>query len=441
MVTASVDLDTTLAAIVEAAHQLTGAYSTAILLLDAKNELVIRAGTGPMKDAVGEHVPAASGVVGRALSAAQTCLVPDMGLEHGRARPDLDAKTGVRTYVATPLIWRDERLGVLTVGVHIPDALNATDAALLTELGEQAAAAVAHARAYSQEQARREELEVLSAAISHAQQQLIEGEKQSAIGQLAHGIAHELNTPLGVIVSNLSVLGTYVDSFTTVANAAKQAIERLRAGDDVAETASKLDEQLASAEIDYLLEDLPALASESVESARRMAAIVRSVALFARSTSDTLAPTSVEDALEAAITLAWNELKHHAELVRAYSPAPNVLGNTTELTQLFVHLLLNATQALDGRGGSITVGTRSEGAVVAVHISDTGHGIAPRHMSRIFDPFFTTKAVGQGSGMGLAVARGIVNHHGGTIDIESEPEVGTSVTVRLPIAIPPQEPA
>jgi signal transduction histidine kinase len=361
-----------------------------------------------------------------------------MHLEPSRARPDLDDRTGLRSYIATPLIWREERLGVLTVGAPEPHALNSADAELFAELAEQAAAAVAHAHAYTQEQARREELEVVNAALSHAQRKLIDGEKQSALGQLAHGIAHELNTPLGVIISNLSVLGTYTDALTQVATASKDTIQRLRAGEHPDEIATGLEEELAAAELEYLLEDLPALASESAESAKRVASIVRSVAVFARASSDTLTPVSVEEALESAITLAWNELKHRGDLVRAYAAAGPVLGNMTELTQLFVHLLLNAAQALDDRSGSVTVSIKEEGAGVAVRITDTGRGIDPEHMARIFDPFFTTRVVGEGTGMGLAVCRGIVTRHGGTIEVESQPGNGTTFIVRL-LHAPAQE--
>ncbi len=236
---------------------------------------------------------------------------------------------------------------------------------------------------------------------------------------------------MGVIISNLSVLGTYTDSLTQVASASKDTIARLRARHDPDQIATGLEEELASAELEYLLEDLPALASESVESAKRMASIVRSVAVFARASSEGLTAVSVEEALESAITLAWNELKSRGELVRAYSPTAPVLGNITELTQLFVHLLLNAAQALDGGHGSITVSIQDEGGVVAIGITDTGRGISAEHVARIFDPFFTTRAIGDGTGMGLAVCRGIVTRHGGTIDVQSEPGKGTTFTVRL----------
>jgi len=333
LVSASVDLDATLNAIVNAAQQLTGAASTAILLVEDDSNLMVRAGTGPAVSTVGQHVPMSAGVAGRALAEGRPILIDDMHNEPSRARPDLDALTGIRSYLATPLIWRDETLGVVTVGALEPGALGATDAQLVSELGEQAATAVANARAYDR--------------LKRTQSRLIETEKLSGIGQLAHGIAHELNTPLGVIISNLSVLGQYTAGLSQIATTTHDALKRLRQGDDPGQVATDLETGLNAAELDYLLEDLPALASESTDSAKRMASIVRSVALFARGGSDSLTPVSAEEALEAAITLAWGELKQRSELVRDYTPVPMVLGNTAELTQLFVHLLLNAAHAFD----------------------------------------------------------------------------------------------
>ena len=434
LVTASVDLDATLDAIVEAVQQLTGATSTAILLLDDAQHLVLRAGRGPVTTVVGEAVPVSSGIVGRALDEGRTIVVPDMQAETSRARPDLDARTGLRSFIATPLVWREERLGVLTIGAQEAAALDDSHAELLAQLAEQAAAATSNARAYAQEQARREELELLNQALSRAQRRLVNGEKQAALGQLAHGIAHELNTPLGVVISNLSVLGGYADSLSLVATAAKRSIAELRADGEKENVAAHLEQELAASELEYLLEDLPALASESVESARRMAAIVRSVAVFAGASSDAMTLIKVEDALEAAITLAWNQLKQRAEVVRVFAQVPGVLGNASELTQLFVHVLLNSVQALSDKSGSITAAIEDEGSMVAIRISDTGHGIAAEHVARVFDPFFTTHSVGEGSGMGLSVSRGIVTRHGGTIELASQVGIGTTVTVRLPRA-------
>src|SRR5438270_5570478 len=443
VVTASLDLDATLGAIVEAAQRLTGAQLLGILLLEDDEHLVIRVGRGDVAAAVGERVRADQGIVGRALLAQQPVLVPDMLAEEDRARPDLDARSGLRTYFVMPLVWRGEPLGAVTVGSAEPAALSPTQAALIRELAELAAAAVAHARDYAREQTRPLEIESLyrelaerTTALERAQKQLVQNEKLAAIGELAHGIAHELNTPLGVILSNLSVLRQYGESLASVAASAQGAVEQLRiTGEPNVQVADTLEASLAAADLGYVLDDLPLLLTESTASAERIAAIVRSVATFARRDADRVAPVDLEETLETAVTLAWGELMHGAELVRTIAGVPHVLGHASELTQVFVHLLLNAAQALDQQPGSITIATETDQQGAVVTISDTGCGVAFEHLPRIFDPFFTTRPPGRGTGMGLAVCHGIVTRHNGTIALESTPGRGTRVTVRLPATV------
>jgi signal transduction histidine kinase len=434
LVTASLDLDSTLEAIVDAAHQLTGAESTAILVQDDGEHLVIRVGRGPVAEAIGERVPVGAGVVGRALLEGRPILVDDMQIEPGRARPDLDARLGVRSYLAAPLVWRGDTLGVVTLGSGAPGVFAQSHCQLVAELAEQAAAAVAHARAYSEELARREQLELLNRSLAQTQQRMVQIEKLTAIGQLANGIAHELNTPLGVIMSNLSVLSGYSAKLGHLAEVSRQAADDLRAGQPTQTIGDALDAAVAISDLDYILEDLPALTTESISSATRITEIVRSIAILAQEGSTQLVPVNVEEALEAAITLVWSELKHRGEVVRAFGGVPRVRGNSSELTQVFVHLLRNATHSLADRGGVVTVTTSHENKQILVRVADNGHGISTEHLARVFEPFFTTRDVGKGTGLGLAVCHGIVTRHDGTIEIQSVRTGGTTVTIKLPAA-------
>jgi two-component system, NtrC family, sensor kinase len=429
LVTASLDLDRTLEAIVDAAHQLIESESTAILLLEDGQHLVIRAGCGAVVGAIGESVPFDAGVVGRALRDSRPVYVDDMLTEPNRARPDLDARSGIRSFLAAPLVWRGVSLGVITAAGLSPGMYGDTEALLAGELAEQAAASVAHARAYAEELARRQELESLNRALVQAEQRLVQTEKLAAIGHLAHGIAHELNTPLGVIISNLSVLAGYGESLGQLAVLARQAALDLRDNGAPEAVASALEVGLRGSDLDYMLEDLPALTTESTASANRIADIVRSVAIFAQTGAAHMGPINIEDALEAGLTLALTEIKHRAKVVREFGGVPDVDGNTSELTQVFVHLLLNAAQALPARGGLVTISTAQDHGQVVVRIADNGHGIPQDILARVFDPFFTTRPVGEGTGLGLAVCHGIITRHAGTIDIQSEPGGGTTVTV------------
>jgi signal transduction histidine kinase len=434
LVSASLDLDTTLEAIVDAAHELIGAESTAILLQEDGEHLVIRVGRGSVASAVGERIPIGAGVVGRALIEGRPVRVDDMLTETGRARPDLDDRSGIRSYLAAPLVWRGDTLGVVTVAATQPGVFSDADCDLAGELAEQAAAAVTHARAYTEELARREQLESMNLALQRAQQHLVQVEKLTAIGQLANGIAHELNTPLGVIISNLSVLAGYGTSLGRLALVTRGAAAQLHEGQSPDIVAEVLDAGLKVADLDYILEDLPALSTESTASANRIADIVRSVAMFARSDAERSGPVDVEGALQSAITLAWNELKQCAEFKREYAGVPPVTGSASELTQVFVHLLLNAAQAIPERGGVVTVSTAYADGGVTIRIADNGSGIPLQNLSRVFEPFFTTRPVGGGIGLGLSICHGIISRHQGTIDIQSVRGGGTTVTVRLAAA-------
>jgi signal transduction histidine kinase len=441
LVRASLELDTTLAAIADAACDLTSAEMSAILLLDADELLVLRLGRGAAVIAGGVKVPMSSGIAGRALSELKTVLVADMHAESQRARPDLDARSGVRAYIAAPLVWDGLRLGVVTVASTEPGALGAADAALVEELAAQAAAAVAHAHAFAQEQDRRAATDVVNrqlaertAQLEQMQRHLLQSEKLTAIGQLANGIAHEMNTPLGIIMSNLSVLKEYglaIADFSGVAQDAAKRLQRLEAPGTVA---AALQSAAQAANLTYILEDLPQLTDESTASADRIATIVRSVATFAQQGVETMVPIRVEEALETAITLSWNELKQHGELVRRLTSVPSVYGQMSELAQVFVHLLINAAQSLPNRQGVVTVTTEADDHEVSIIIGDNGCGIPREHLTRAFDPFFSTREPGMGTGMGLSVCHGIISTFGGTIALESEVGQGTRVTVRLPIA-------
>jgi signal transduction histidine kinase len=266
-------------------------------------------------------------------------------------------------------------------------------------------------------------------ALQQARQRLAQVEKFAAFGQLAPGIAHELNTPLGVIISNLSVLGGYGDSLAQLALVTRAAAAQLRDGQSAAAVAEVLQAGLEAADLDYILEDLPALTTESTSSANRIAEIVRAIALFARPDAERLGPVNLEEAVQAAMTLTWNELKQRAKVERAYGGVSTVHGSASELTQVFVHVLLNAAQSLAERGGVISVTTESAEGRVTVRIADNGAGITPADLAHVFEPYFTTRP--PALGLGLALAREIITRHKGTIDIDSAQGSGTMVTVRV----------
>jgi signal transduction histidine kinase/CheY-like chemotaxis protein len=253
------------------------------------------------------------------------------------------------------------------------------------------------------------------AALRRTQEQLVVADRRISVGRLAAGVAHEVNNPLSFISGNLSFSAVELDKV-------RRALAS-GAPEDVA------DAHRALAAIDAALQD-------GVEGVERVAHIVRSLKTFARQDGDARAPLDLREAVAAAIDMAGPELKHRARLVRDLSRAPPVLGNAVRLSQVFLNLLINAAQAVDGRGAGrneirISLRRDPEGWAVC-EVSDTGCGMGPDVLAHLWEPFFTTKPVGVGSGLGLSVSRNIVEAHGGAISVESREGEGSTFRVRLP---------
>ena len=258
--------------------------------------------------------------------------------------------------------------------------------------------------------------------------QLLQQEKMASIGQLAAGVAHEINNPMGFISSNLGTMGKYLERLEAF-------LELQSAG--LAEVApAELKEELAQArrklKVDYVLGDARSLLAESQDGAERVRTIVQNLKSFSRLDDAQANYVDLNDCLESTITIAWNELKYKTTLVRDYGELPAVKCLPQQLNQVFLNMLVNAAHAIETQG-EITVTTRREGEQVSVAIHDTGCGIPEEIRSRIFEPFFTTKEVGKGTGLGLSISYDIIKKHSGSIEVKSSPETGTSFIIRLPI--------
>jgi PAS domain S-box-containing protein len=278
---------------------------------------------------------------------------------------------------------------------------------------------------------------VLSADVTDRkllENQLKQAQKLESIGQLAAGVAHEINTPIQYIGDNTTFLaGAFRDLGAVL------ALYR-RAGCD---PAARADAESAAerADLDYLLEEAPRAAAQTLEGVKHVARIVKAMKEFAHPGTDEKVPIDLNHAIETVIAVARNEWKYTAEVVTDLEPdLPAVPGLAGGLNQVFLNLLVNAAHAVqslhssDGRKGTITLTTRRFGNLVEVRITDTGCGIPEHIRGRIFDPFFTTKPVGQGSGQGLSIAHAVVvQQHGGAISFESEVGKGTTFVVRLPL--------
>ena len=262
--------------------------------------------------------------------------------------------------------------------------------------------------------------------LEEAQNQLLQSEKMASMGQLAAGVAHEINNPIGFVNSNLGTLQRYVKNLIQLLDAYEGLEDSLSA--DVLQSIRKLKVEIDTT---YLRADIDDLLNESLEGLNRVKRIVQDLKDFSHVDRAELEWADLEKGLDSTLNVVWNELKYKAKVVKEYGHPPSIECFPSQLNQVFMNLLINAVHAIETTG-QITIRTGFDAAQVWVEVEDTGKGIAPEHLGRIFEPFFTTKPVGKGTGLGLSVSYGIVNKHGGHIEVKSTPGKGSIFKVVVP---------
>jgi signal transduction histidine kinase len=273
--------------------------------------------------------------------------------------------------------------------------------------------------------------------LEQAHTQLLQSEKMASIGQLAAGVAHEINNPIGFISSNLNTLANYASTLDNVLSASNSLLQEcLTTASGPVAKAEALQRLCKECDLPYVTSDLHKLVEESLEGAQRVRRIVADLRDFAHIDSPDVAEADINTLMDKTINVAWNELKYKAEVVREYGTIPAIPCYGGQLSQVFLNLLVNAAQAIEERG-RITVRTGQRDSCVWVEVEDTGCGIPPENRDRVFEPFFTTKDVGEGTGMGLHLAYKIVEAHKGTISLTSTISRGTVFRVELPLTGPP----
>jgi two-component system NtrC family sensor kinase len=264
--------------------------------------------------------------------------------------------------------------------------------------------------------------------LKRSQANVLQQEKMASIGQLAAGVAHEINNPIGFINSNLYTLGKYLTRLSGFLAVQSECI----AAGAPAEQVEEVRRQQASLKIDYILKDLEGLVGESLEGAERVRSIVADLKSFSRVDECEFKQADINECLRSTINIAWNEIKYKATLKKELGEIPRTRCYPQQLNQVFMNLLVNAAHAIEQQG-IITVRSWEEGGFVCVTVADTGQGIPEANLTRIFEPFFTTKEAVKGTGLGLSITYDIVKKHNGDITVRSEPGKGTVFTVRIPV--------
>nr|MDJ0853169.1 ATP-binding protein [Myxococcota bacterium] len=273
------------------------------------------------------------------------------------------------------------------------------------------------------------------------QRQVLQNEKMASIGQLAAGVAHEINNPMGFVHANLFQMAEYVGDLRRVWQQV-EPLTRLALGSkdpELREAAEQLTKLSQEVDVSYVLVDLAKAIRESQEGSERIRHIVADLRDFSHQDNGERVVADLNQCVDSTANIVWPMMKHLVVLERHYEDLPAVSCYPMQLKQVFMNLLVNAYQAIEetarprGETGRVELRTQSSGSQVVVSVSDSGVGIEPDHVDRIFDPFFTTKRVGSGTGLGLSTSYAIVQRHGGSIEVESSPRKGATFRVILPV--------
>ncbi len=283
------------------------------------------------------------------------------------------------------------------------------------------------------------ELETAYAKLKEAQSHILHQEKMASIGQLAAGVAHEINNPIGFIMSNLNTLNKYIKKIVGFLDAQAKIFKDSAESKekDIDAILNSIEEKRQILKFDYIIEDIDNLVKESLEGTGRVKDIVQNLKTFAHIDEQKYKMADINSGLDSTIKIIWNELKYKLELKKEYGDIPMIKCNQGELNQVFMNILVNASHAIK-EYGEIAIKTWHENSDIYISISDTGSGIPKETLKRIFDPFFTTKDVGTGTGLGLKIAFDIIKKHNGEINVDSEVGKGTTFTIRIPIVEGPE---
>ena len=277
--------------------------------------------------------------------------------------------------------------------------------------------------------------------LKQMQSQLVQSEKLAAIGELAAGVAHEMNTPVGFVASNFETLDSYVEKIKGLFGAYDLLTAQVGTATEteLLEKAAAMNKMRDDLKMDFIIEDIQGLLDDCSEGLERITSVILNLKDFSRVGQPGVREEfCVNDGIESTLVVARNEINYDADIKTEFSQVPFVLCEAGQVNQVFLNILLNAVQAIKSqerqKNGTITIKTYATETEVVCEISDDGPGIPVDKLSKISDPFFTTKPAGKGTGLGLSVSYDIiVNKHGGKLLVDSTVGKGTKFIIKLPI--------
>ena len=415
--------------------------SIALIVDGTTDQLELAAGTELPPGLIGKPLPRGTGVFGHVVETGHPVLVNGNAAETGLPlRGPAERERSTHSAMCWPLQVAGRTIGAVAVNrAETSPRYTAQDLEQGQAVTSLLALVMANHRMHVERDNRILELQTLNATMQRingmledAQNQVIQSEKLASIGQMAAGVAHEINNPLAFALSNLGSLEAYLTKLFELLDAYVDADGAPAAVQAAAlATARRLRSEI---DVGFLRQDTADLVTESREGLLRVKRIVQDLRDFSRGGAEEVRQAiDIHDALDRTLNIVRNELKYKANIVRDYGALPEIECVPSRLNQVFLNLLVNAGQAIEG-AGTITISTGVDGDEAWIAVADTGCGIPAANLNRIFDPFFTTKPVGQGTGLGLSVSHSIVRKHGGSLEVESEVGRGTRFTIRLPLA-------
>ncbi len=281
-------------------------------------------------------------------------------------------------------------------------------------------------------------LETAHIKLKSQQQQLVHSEKLASVGQLAAGVAHEINNPTGYVMGNLKVLKEYEHSLQEIFKGYSQLEDAIEQSENkkIKQALLQVNTIKTDQDLEYILNDMDELLNDSINGAVRIQKIVEDLKSFSRvDDADKKMVDINEEVIETALRLVWNELKYKCKLAKTLKTLPEYSCHPGELSQVIMNLLINACDAITVKG-EVSITSEQVADKIQISICDNGSGISDSDILKLFDPFFTTKSIGKGTGLGLSISQGIIKKHGGTLTVSSQPGKGSCFTILLPITKP-----